>query len=247
VPQSNDADQTAGPRTNHVVTGAMWMLFSCCFIAGISVLARYAAKAGVPPMQIVFLRLLFALITMLPLLLWRGRSMITTNRWTLYLVRVCTGLSAMVTWFIAVALEPVGKITAISFMAPVFATVLAVMFLGEVVHVRRWAATLTGFVGALIVLRPGILELTPGVWLALISAMFMGLSTTLIKRLTASDDPNRIVFITTLIMTPLTLLPALWVWHWPTLHVWLVLLAPARNIHRGARLSRRALFSPRII
>lgn len=201
------------------------MLASCCFIAGISVLARYAAKAGVPPMQVVFLRIFFALVTMLPLLLWRGRALVATRRWTLYLVRVATGLAAMVTWFFAIALEPVGKITAISFLAPVFATVLAVLFLGEVVHARRWAATLAGFAGALIVLRPGFLELTPGVWLALVSALFMGLSITLIKRLTASDDPDRIVFITTLIMTPLTIVPAIWVWHWPDPHVWLVLLA----------------------
>ncbi len=201
------------------------MLAACCFIAGISVLARYAAKAGVPPMQIVFLRIFFALVTMLPLLAWRGHSMIQTSNWPLYFVRVCTGLTAMVTWFIAIALEPVGKITAISFMAPVFATVLAVLLLGEVVHRRRWIATFVGLIGALVVLRPGILELTPGVMLALVSALFMGLSTTLIKRLTANDDPDRIVFITTALMTPPMLIPALWVWQWPEPGVWLALLA----------------------
>lgn len=176
-------------------------------------------------MQIVFLRILFALVTMLPLLAWRGRTMVTTSHWRIYFIRVGTGLTAMITWFFAVALEPVGKLTAISFMSPVFATVLAIMLLGEVVHARRWIATLIGFTGALVVLRPGFIELTPGVLLALISAIFMGLSTILIKRLTATDDPDRVVFITTLIMTPLTLIPALWVWQWPAFDVWLVLLA----------------------
>lgn len=225
MPQPSDPAAPAAARPNNVLTGALWMLASCCFIAGISVLARYAAKAGVPPLQVVFLRIFFALVTMLPLLLWRGRSLLTTSHLKLYLVRVVTGLSAMITWFIAIALEPVGKITAISFLAPVFATVLAVLFLGEIVHARRWAATLAGFAGALVVLRPGFLELTPGVMLALVSAVFMGLSITLVKRLTATDDPDRIVFITTLIMTPLTLGPALWVWQWPTQHVWMVLMA----------------------
>jgi len=102
---------------------------------------------------------------------------------------------------------------------------LAVVLLSEVVHVRRWAATLVGLIGALIVLRPGFMELTPGVSLALISAFFMGLSTTLIKRLTASDDPDRIVFISTLLMTPPVLIPALWVWQWPDPSLWLPLLA----------------------
>jgi len=176
-------------------------------------------------MQIVFLRILFALLTMLPLLFWRGRSLVSTKHWPLFLIRVTTGLIAMITWFYAAALEPVGKITAISFLAPVFATVLAVVLLSEVVHLRRWIATLVGFAGALVVLRPGVIELTPGVTLALISALFMGLSTTLIKRLTASDDPDRIVFITTLLMTPPVLIPALWVWQWPEPALWLPLLA----------------------
>jgi len=207
------------------LAGVLWMIAASCFIAGISIIARYAAIAGMHPVQIIFLRIFFALVTMLPLLLWRGRTLVTTDRWPLYFVRVTTGLIAMVTWFYAAALEPVGKLTAISFLAPVFATVLAVALLSEVVHIRRWLATITGFIGALIVLRPGLVELTPGVILALISALFMGLSTTLIKRLTASDDPDRIVFITTLVMMPIMLLPALWVWQWPELQLWLPLLA----------------------
>ncbi len=219
------APQSKLPRFSSATSGVLWMLASCCFIAGISVLARYAAKAGVPPMQIVFLRLLFALVTMLPLFLWHGRALVTTKRWSLYFVRVATGLTAMTTWFFAVALEPVGKITAISFLAPVFATVLAVLLLGEVVHARRWIATLVGFLGALVVLRPGFLAITPGVLLALFSALFMGLSSTLIKRLTASDNPDRIVFITTLLMTPIMFFPALLVWQWPQAHVWPALLA----------------------
>lgn len=225
MPPSSPASDSAATGSGNALNGALWMLAACCFIAAISVLGRYAAKAGVPPLQVVFLRLLFALITMLPLLAWRGRSLMQTSQWRLYLIRVGTGLTAMVTWFIAIALEPVGKVTAISFLAPVFATVLAVLLLRERVQLRRWLATLAGLIGALIVLRPGFLVLSTGVWLALVSALFMGLSTILIKRLTAGDDPDRIVFITTLIMTPLTLLPALWVWQWPQPHVWLPLIA----------------------
>ncbi|OED44488.1 hypothetical protein AB833_01560 [Chromatiales bacterium (ex Bugula neritina AB1)] len=221
MPVSRNSTQ----RPDNPIAGILWMLAACCFVAGISIIARYAAKAGMPPMQIVFLRILFALITMLPLLFWRGRSLIQTNHWPVFFIRVISGLAAMITWFIAVALEPVGKITAISFMAPVFATVLAVLLLREAVHVRRWLATITGFIGALVVLRPGFLELTTGVWLALVSALFMGFSTVLVKRLTANDDPVRIVFITTLLMTPPMLIPAIMVWQWPEAHLWLPLLA----------------------
>ncbi len=196
------------------------MLVSCALIAGVATLGRYATTAGVPPLQVVFLRLFFGLITMLPLLAWRGLEMARTDQWGVYRVRVCIGLFAMTTWFIGLSMVPVGKVTAISFLSPLFATVFAVLLLGEVIRVRRWMATLLGFAGALVILRPGIVETSLGTWLIVISAIGMGLSTTYIKRLTNADDPDKVVFISTLLMTPVMLLPALYVWQGPPAHVW---------------------------
>ena len=134
----------------------------------------------------------------------------------------------MTTWFLGLSLIPVGEVTAISFLAPLFATVFAALLLGEVIRVRRWAATLIGFAGALVILRPGIVETSLGTWLIVMSAIAMGLSTTYIKRLTNSDHPDKVVFISTLLMTPVMLIPALMVWEWPELYVWpyLVLFGP---------------------
>lgn len=215
-------------RRNDPVAGVVWMVISCALIAGVAALARYVTINGVPPMQAVFLRVVFALIAMLPLLAWRGRELVQTDKWKLYTVRVAIGLTAMTTWFIGLSMVPVGEVTAISFLAPLFATVFAALLLGEVVRARRWIATLIGFGGALVILRPGILEMSLGVWIIIFSAIVMGLSTTFIKRLTNSDDPDKVVFITTLMMTPVTLLPALYVWEWPRAEVWpfLILLGP---------------------
>ncbi len=215
-------------RRNDPIAGALWMLVSCALIAGVAALGRYATTAGVPPMQVVFLRLLFALITMLPLLAWRGRDMVRTEQWNTYVVRVLIGLFAMTTWFTGLSMIPVGEVTAISFLAPLFATIFAALLLGEKIRIRRWAATLIGFGGALVILRPGVVETSLGTWLIVISATAMGLSTTFIKRLTNADDPDKVVFIATLLMTPLMLLPALYVWQWPRAEVWpfLLLLGP---------------------
>ena len=200
------------------------MLISCALIAGIAALGRYATTAGLPPIQVVFLRLIFALITMLPLLAWRGFDLARTAQMKTYVIRVAIGLSAMVTWFTALSMVPVGEVTAISFLAPLFATVFAVILLGEVVRMRRWMATLVGFAGALVILRPGVSEFSLGVWLVIISATLMGLSTTFIKRLTSGDDPDKVVFISTLMMTPIVLLPALYVWQWPPAGLWPILM-----------------------
>lgn len=219
---------TKAERRNDPIAGALWMLLSCALIAGVAALGRYATTEGVPPMQVVFLRLIFALVTMLPLLAWRGSALAQTKQWSTYIVRSAIGLCAMATWFTGLSMIPVGEVTAISFLAPLFATIFAALLLGEVIRVRRWAATLIGFAGALVILRPGIVETSIGTWLIVFSATAMGLSATYIKRLTDSDDPDKVVFISTLLMTPVMLAPAIYVWQWPQPEVWpyLILLGP---------------------
>ncbi len=220
------------PRHNDPLAGALWMLVSCALIAGVAALGRYAGTQGIPPLQTVFLRLLFAALFMLPMLAWRGGSLVKTRQWRVYLLRVAIGLFAMTTWFSGLALVPVGEVTAISFLSPVFATVFAALLLGEVVRFRRWAATFVGFAGALVILRPGFAEISPGAWLIVASATAMGLSSTYIKRLTDADDPDKVVFISTVLMTPVMLLPALYVWQWPPAHVWpwLALFGPVATL-----------------
>lgn len=226
------ARQTRPKRRNDPLAGALWMLVSCALIAGVATLGRYATTAGVPPLQVVFLRVVFALITMMPLLVWRGPELVRTTQVRTYIVRVAIGLSAMTTWFIALSMVPVGEVTAISFLSPLFATIFAVFLLGEVVRIRRWAATFVGFAGALIILRPGMTEISLGVWLVIFSATAMGLSSMYIKRLTDGDDPDKVVFITTLMMTPVTLVPALYVWEWPDPALWpyLALFGPVATV-----------------
>ena len=186
----------------------------------LATVARYALLAGVPPFQVVFLRNLFAFIFMLPLLAWRGTSLLTTKNFKLYGARVLISVVAMSSWFYALSLISVGELTAISFLAPLFGTVAAVIFLGEIVRVRRWLALSIGFIGAMIMLRPGGEAFGLGQWLALGAAACIGMVSVLIKRLTALDDPDRIVFITSMLLVPLSAIGAFFVWSWPPLELW---------------------------
>lgn len=204
---------------------AFWMIISCALLAGLSVIGRYVTTAGVPPFQVVFLRVIFVLITLLPLFALHGKSFVRTAQWPVYGIRAITGSIAMLAWFSALSLIPVGEVTAISFLAPLFATVGAALILGEVVRIRRWAATLIGLMGALVILRPGVVELSVGSWLAVASAIAMGISSVFIKRLADSDNPDKVVFISSLLQAPLTLLPALYVWQWPDPGLWPYLIA----------------------
>lgn len=208
------------------------MIVSCALLAVLATLGRYLATQGVPPFEIVFLRVLFALLTLAPLLLVRGQSFARTGQWRVYAQRAVLGSIAMLTWFSALALISVGEVTAISFLAPLFATVCAALFLGETVRIRRWAATIIGFLGALVILRPGYVEMSLGSWIAVAAALAMGGSTIFIKRLTGGDDPDKVVFLSSLLQTPLTFIPALLVWQWPEpgLWPWLLAMGPIATI-----------------
>ncbi|WNK00717.1 DMT family transporter [Thalassospiraceae bacterium LMO-JJ14] len=224
VPEAKAIHQRR-PSINRPLEGTLLMIASCGFMAALSALGRHISQLDIDPPQIVFCRVLFAWMCMLPWLMQRGIGSLRTSQIKLYLFRAVVSVGAMSTWFYALALSPIGEVTALSFLAPLFTTVGAALVLGEVVRLRRWTATLIGFCGALIIIRPGFAELSPGSWFALGSAVFMGSAALIIKTLTRGDDPWTVVFFSHLIMIPLTLIPALFVWTWPSLHVWLLLAA----------------------
>jgi drug/metabolite transporter (DMT)-like permease len=157
---------------------------------------------------------------MLPLLAWRGPSLVRTGQIRLYGMRVALSFISMMAFFQALALLPIGEVTAIGFLSPLFGTLFAILLLGEHVGPRRWTALAVGFIGAMVILRPTGTAFGLGQMAALVSAMSVGVIGPLVKQLTGADDADRIVFITNLILTPLSLVPALFVWVWPPLELW---------------------------
>jgi drug/metabolite transporter (DMT)-like permease len=198
------------------IAGVIWVTISMALLAGLAAFSRAAMNAGLHPFEVVFLRNLLACVMLLPLLAWRGASLLQSNQFSLYGVRVVISLLSMQAWFYALSLIPIGEVTAITFLAPVFGTLAAIFLLGERVRLRRWSAIIVGFLGAMIILRPGMAPLGLGQACAVFTAMSMGFAAIMIKQLTAIDDPDKIVLLTNLMLTPLSLVPALLVWTWPS-------------------------------
>jgi drug/metabolite transporter (DMT)-like permease len=123
----------------------------------------------------------------------------------------------MLCYFFAVAYMPLAELTALSFTKPLFATLGAAFVLHEVVRGRRWSAIAVGFLGVLIVLRPGAAAFSPYAGLVLLSAVASAAVVLLIKQLTVRDGSTTIVFYQTLFLTTLSLPPALLFWRWPGL------------------------------
>jgi drug/metabolite transporter (DMT)-like permease len=218
------ARATAISARNDPIAGVFWVTISMGVLAGLAACSRAAMNAGLHPFQVVFLRNLFAVIILLPLLAWRGWSLAQSRQFSLYWFRVGISFFSMLAWFYALSLIPIGEVTAISFLAPLFGTLGAIMFLGERVRVRRWAALIVGFAGAMVILRPTGNSIGLGQMCAIASAMAMGLSVVLMKQLTAEDDPDKIVFLTNALLTPLSLVPAVFVWRWPSTEALLPIL-----------------------
>lgn len=195
--------------------GALYMIGATLGFTIMNVAIREASQE-LDPLQVVFFRNFFAMLFMLPWFVRAGAISLRTPRLNLYLWRSVIGLAAMMLWFTALAHLPLAEATALNFTAPLFATVAAALMLGEVVRARRWTATAIGFAGVLVILRPGFQELTWLMALPIVAAAFQALSIITVKKLSRTEPATAIVFFMNLLLTPLSLVPALFVWQWPS-------------------------------
>ncbi len=198
------------------VQGALLMLGAAFALALMNGLIR-EASATLHPLQIAFLRNFFALLVLLPWLMRIGFGGLRTNRLGLHVTRALVGFVAMVLWFSSVALLPLAEAVSLNFTVPLFATLGAALILGEVVRARRWTATIVGFLGVLVIVRPGMEEVTLVTMLPVLAAVFMAITVLMVKALSDSEDPTLMVFYMNLLLTPISLVPALFVWQWPDL------------------------------
>ena len=210
------------------VRGALWMCAAATAFGIMITLVRHLTD-GLHPLQVVFFRTAFGLVAMLPWLLRQGIGVMRTRKLRLHLLRALIGIFAMVGWFTTLSLMPLAEATALSFTAPIFTSVLAVLILGEVMRVRRWSATVIGFLGALLIVRPGFAAIQPAALLAIATALVWASSTVLIKVMLRTESAGAITTYMVLLTTPMTLIAALFVWQNPTLEQlgWAALLGAA--------------------
>jgi len=181
------------------------------------------SSAFVPVIEIVFFRNILAVLIMAPVLIRQGASSIRMKRPKLFFGRACINFIGMLSGFTAVTLIPLAEMTALSFTGPIFVTIGAALFLGEVIRIRRIMAIAVGFVGALIILRPGLVEVSFGAMLALISALSIAAASLVVKKMTQTEKASSIVFWMVMMQAPLALVPAIFVWEWPTVEAWIYL------------------------
>ena len=168
------------------------------------------------PFEIAFFRCLFGLIPIIPFFIKQGINPLKTKRFPMFFTRGMINLYCMLSFFFAVSIVPLAEVTALSFSAPIFTVILAVFIFKEKVGIRRWSAISIGFVGTVIILRPGFQDFTLGQFLVISSAFAWAICMIIIKDLGKTETSVTIAAYMSLIMAPLTLIAALFVWTWPS-------------------------------
>jgi len=197
------------------VLAVLFMILSGFFATTMHCLIRFATEDH-HPFEVAFFRTIFVLIIFLPLVARNGITSLKSNNVKLQTFRAIVGSVAMLCMFYGLSITELAKATALMFTVPIFATILAILFLKEIVGIRRWIAMLVGFSGALIVLRPDI-ELGFGPLLILCASLMWSSSMLMAKTLTKTDTISSITFWQAAGLIPATFILAIQVWEWPSL------------------------------
>ena len=204
-----------GRPASNALGGIGFMLLACVLFGAMHVGVRHVTQS-IHPFEAAFFRNLFGLLVLAPSFITHGWRPLRTRRFGLHCVRAALNVVAMLSFFYALSITPVVLVQALAFTAPLFTSVLAVALLGERIRARRLTAIVVGFAGALLIIRPGVQPFELGPALVLASAAVWGYVVVLIKSLSRTDTAVTITAYMVLLMTPMTLVCALFVWTWPT-------------------------------
>lgn len=232
-------------NATHLQTGtparAALLMLGSTLAFGIMAVAIRLATAYVPTEEVAFFRNGFGLLALLPMLLRSGQPPLRTQQLPRYFVRSAVGLGSMLCGFWAIGHLPLSQAISLSYSTPLFVTIAAVLWLGETVRARRWAAVICGFIGVLVIVRPGQAGFEAGTLVAVLAAVLSAVVAIQIKQLTRIDGANTVVFYTYVFWVPMSLVPALFVWVWPSGIAWLWLAATGVFGTLGQLLWTRAL------
>ena len=198
-------------RQTPVLRGIVLMCLSTVAFSIMHGLVRFVSEV-LPPFQIAFFRNIFGLAFLLPLLMRSRFSILRTKRIGLHALRGIINIIAMLMFFTALSISPIAKVTALSFTAPIFMAILAVFVLRERFRIYRWLAILFGFIGMLIILRPGLVAIDTGALLVTASAGLWAIALLLIKILSRTEASLTIVAYIGIFLGVFSIFPALWVW-----------------------------------
>ena len=216
------------------------MLLTGMLFVGVTVAVRYLGTS-MNPVQAAFIRYCFGIVLILPLLSRAGVMSLDRDRLGFHALRGLVHGGGVILWFLAMSRIPISEVTALGFTTPIFITLGAAIFLGERLKPYRVAAVLLGFIGALLILRPGLRVIDIGALAQLGAAPLFACSYLMAKSATRREASSMIVILLSVFCTLTLALPALMVWRTPTLEELLLLGLTALLATSGHYCMTRAL------
>lgn len=185
------SDETNLPAASPL-RGVFWMVVTGLLFVGVTALVKWLGTR-VPAPQAAFMRYLMGLLVFLPVLRPLLRLRPGRRVWALFAARGAVHSMGVALWFFAMARITIADVTAMGYLAPVYVTLGAAVFLGERLAARRLLAVAAALAGALIILRPGFREIEPGHVAMLFTALFFGASYLMAKPLVQACSAAQVV------------------------------------------------------
>lgn len=225
-----------------------WIVLSAAAFALTAVAMRRVTQ-DLHPFQAVFLLSVTGALVILPWILFRGGARLRTTHVRAYALRAVFEFMVMTCLFLAFSKLPLAQVATLSFTLPLFGLLGAALFLHEQIGGRRWKAVVSGFVGVLVVLRPGLDTVSPHALFALLAAAAAAGSMLVMRRLALTEGAALIVFYMAVLVAPMSVVPAMVVWQWPSLSAcgWVVVVAVLSILAHGSLARSLALAEASLI
>ncbi|MCU0903801.1 MAG: DMT family transporter [Tabrizicola sp.] len=244
---------------NQALTGILFAIVGTLIFSINDVSIKFLS-GGYALHQVILIRAIVALAFIFAVIHWseRGWSQVATSRPGMHLLRVAIVMLSNVTYFVGLAVMPLADAVAVAYVSPIVITLLSIVFLGEKVGPRRWAAVIIGMVGVIIMLRPGAGVIQPAALLVLISAVLYAAGNLLARHMGGTESAMTLSFYVQAGFVVVSVAMGLWVgdghlateegigaflfrpWIWPPMADWPIFLATGLSVGIGGLMVTQA-------
>ena len=206
---------------------AIFLIITSVFFGTVMLSFLKIAQEDVNVYVAGFFRFFLGLVIILPYIIKNKNAVLKTTHLKQHFLRAILGLPAMLLYFSALVLLPIEKLTAISFVVPLIVTILAVFFLGEKIYIYRTLALILGFSGMLVIIRPGFVDISIGVYMVLFSALLWSINIIITKKISKDDSAITILAYQSIFMSLLSFFIVLFFWELPSIKTFIYLILAA--------------------
>jgi len=206
---------------------AIFLIITSVFFGTVMLSFLKIAQEDVNVFVAGFFRFFLGLVIILPYIIKERDFVLKTTHLKQHFLRAILGLPAMLLYFSALVLLPIEKLTAISFVVPLIVTILAVFFLGEKIYIYRTLALILGFSGMLVIIRPGFVDISIGVYMVLFSALLWSINIIITKQISKDDSAITILAYQSIFMSLLSFFIVIFFWEIPSLKTFIYLILAA--------------------